>query len=278
MIKRLPLYERKNKIFQEIFKAEGKQLQILDEQILDIRNQFVVDTATWGLKIYEKELKIVVPIGSTIENRRIAIKAKMRSGGKVDRRLLEAVASAILEIPVKVDFNGRIIFGFKPDTQKNVTNLEYFFRSIENTKPAHLAFELHAKLLEDIILKEKSYSLEVPFQITNIFHTASIPGLKAGLPFEVETKAYSFGLVYPIANMFSVEGTTGFVRDEMSFDASASSNTVKYPRVGVASAASGNVTPTGNASYSTDMSARSTSNEVKYNRVGNSTVRKGTDE
>lgn len=278
MLKRLPLYERKNKVFQEIFKAEINQLQNLEEQIEDIRKQFVVDTATWGLKIYEKELKITVPFGSSIENRRAAIKAKMRSGGKVDRFLLEAVASAILEIPVKVDFNGRIIFGFKPDTKKTVSNIEYFYRSIEKIKPAHLAFELHAKIQEDIILNEKSYSIDVPFKITNSFHTASLPGLKVAYPTEIQEKAYSFGLVYPITNMFTIESFTGYVKDGMGFNANASSNLVKYPRVGVATATSGNLTPTGNANYSTDMSTISSSNAVKYMRTGNSTARKGTDE
>lgn len=232
MIKRLPLYERKSEIFREIFGAEAKEFETINERIEDVRNQFVVDTATWGLKVYEKELKIVVPFDSSIENRRTAIKTKMRSGGKVDRALLEAVASSILGTKVTVDFNGRIIFEFKPDRNTPITNMDYFYRTIELTRPAHLAFELHASMKEILLLKAKSYSFQVPYPITNMFRTADTPGVKANIQFDLREKAYSFSVIYPITNMFTTQGITGRILEEVSFQAEATSNEVVYKRVG----------------------------------------------
>lgn len=139
MIKSIPTYERKSNIFIEKFEAEAKQFGLLDEQIKDIQKQFIVDTATWGLVFYEKELDLVVSPNSTLESRRAAIKAKWRSGGKVDRALLEAVASSILQTVVKVEFDGKIVFRFNANDNKN-PNLNYplFDYMINEIKPAHL--------------------------------------------------------------------------------------------------------------------------------------------
>ena len=202
MIKRLPLYERKNKIIIEIFDAEAKQFELMDNQISDIRKQFFVDTATWGLKVYEKELKIVVPSNSTLDSRRAAIKAKMRSGGKVDRVLLEAVASAILRVVVKVEFDGRIVLYFSPDETNEVSNFDLFYRSIYEIKPAHLPMELELRVSTLLVVTVKEHTFRVPYPITNTFHTASVNGIGSKATIAVEIKNYTFQVPYPITGTF----------------------------------------------------------------------------
>ena len=201
MIKRLPLYERKNKIIIEIFDAEAKQFELMEDQISDIRKQFFVDTATWGLKVYEKELKIVVPSNSTLDSRRAAIKAKMRSGGKVDRALLESVASAILRTVVKIEFTGRILFYIEVNDDE-LGNVGLFHKAIYDIKPAHLPMDLELRISSTAVIQTKEYTFPVPYPVTGTFHTAPIDGVASKATAAVETEIYANSVPYPVTGTF----------------------------------------------------------------------------
>lgn len=128
MISYLPLYLRKSKVFQNILQVEQKQFDKVNETLIDVRNQMFIDTATWGLAIYEKELKIIPAPDSNYEQRRAVIKARWQADNKIDRALLEAIASSILQTVVEVAFDGRIIFSFRPDGSKEIKILVRFMK------------------------------------------------------------------------------------------------------------------------------------------------------
>lgn len=198
MIRSLPLYERKNKIFIEIFGAEVRQFELMDEQISDIRKQLIVDTATWGLKIYEKELKIIVPTNSTLESRRAAIKAKWRSGGKVDRMLLESVASAILQTVVKVEFDGRVVFYFDA-SRSEVSNFGVFRKIINEIKPAHLPLQLEARLRSFYIeLSSLRYNYINPLPVCGAIFTNGMPGTQKATALDLSRLNYTYPVQMPI--------------------------------------------------------------------------------
>lgn len=201
MIRSLPLYERKSRLYIDLFNAEAKQFKLLNDQIEDVRKQFFIDTATWGLKVYEKELKLIVPTGSTLESRRAAIKAKWRSDGKVDRALLESVASAILHAVVKIEFTGRILFYFEV-SEDEVGNVGMFYKTINDIKPAHLPMELELRISTKAIIHTKEYTFPVPYPITGTFHTASIGGVLSKTTAEAESKVYANSVPYPVTGTF----------------------------------------------------------------------------
>lgn len=138
MITYLPLFMRKSKIYNEIFDAEEHQFEYVEADIKDIRKQLDIDTATWGLAIYEKELKIKIDLSKPLSERRSVIKSKERGTGKVDAALIKVVADAYTNGEVDVLFNGNINIKFNGvlGIPRNLSDLE---NSLEEIKPAHLA-------------------------------------------------------------------------------------------------------------------------------------------
>lgn len=134
----LPPYEQQSRVFQEIAKAEQIEFDKLALNIEDLEKQLNIDTATWGLEIYEKELGIKTDSNKPLEDRRSVIKSKWRGTGKVDRALIKAVVDAFTNGGVDVSFDGRIIVTFN-DVKGIPPNLEDAQVAVENICPAHLA-------------------------------------------------------------------------------------------------------------------------------------------
>ena len=138
LILQLQPFQRKSKVYQEIFKAEGKQFENREDAINDLRLQLSVDTATWGLAIYESELGIVTDASKPLVERRSVIKSKMRGTGKVDATLIKLVTDSFTNGDVDVAFDGIIkitftsVVGIPP-------NMNDVYAAVENIKPAHLA-------------------------------------------------------------------------------------------------------------------------------------------
>lgn len=66
---------------KSVYAVEGEELGLLEKEIKDILNQFRVDTATWGLDIWEKIYGIETDLSLTYEERREIVKAKIRGQG-----------------------------------------------------------------------------------------------------------------------------------------------------------------------------------------------------
>ncbi|SET55294.1 hypothetical protein SAMN05660297_02737 [Natronincola peptidivorans] len=140
MITYLPIFMRKSKVYNEIFNAEEHQFQYIQTDIEDVKKQLDIDTATWGLVIYEKDLKIETDLSKPLDERRSVIKSKERGSGKIDAALIQIVAEAYSNGEVIVNFNGTIIVKFI-GTRGVPPNLDDLAAEIENIKPAHLSFE-----------------------------------------------------------------------------------------------------------------------------------------
>ena len=150
MLEYLPPYERNSKIFKEIMSTEEEQFNKLDLDIQDLERQFNIDTATWGLSIYEKELKLPIRINKSLEERRSIIKAKWIGTGKVDAEMIKAIVKAFTGSEVVVTFDGRIniIFSNEKTIRLNVTDM---LNAINEIKPAHLDYDFtneHTKELQ----------------------------------------------------------------------------------------------------------------------------------
>lgn len=133
----LPPYERESKVFQEIMKAEQIEFDKLGFDIAELEKQLSIDTATWGLEIYEKELGIKTNLSKPINERRSVIKSKWRGTGKVDRYLIKTVVDAYTNGEVEVGFDGNIIVKFTSvlGTPPNIEDAE---NAVKEISPAHL--------------------------------------------------------------------------------------------------------------------------------------------
>ncbi|MGD6845224.1 putative phage tail protein [Bacillus infantis] len=138
MLNYLPTYLKKSKVFQEIITSELSEFERLEIELDDFRQQSSIDTATWALELYEKELKIPTALQKSYEDRRAVIKAKLQANGKLDHLILENVTSAILKTKISVSFNGRIVFNIEKNQGYEDSNLPMFHQIIDDIKPAHL--------------------------------------------------------------------------------------------------------------------------------------------
>ena len=140
----------------DVLEIEGN---ILNECIESTLNQFYVDSATYGLDYWERMLGISKNIFS-IQTRRENIKAKMRSRGttniKVIKNICEAYSNGIVEIIVNhsdysfvVDFVGSIGI---PQA------FEELDKTINEIKPCHLAHSYKFNYITNKQLKDYTHS------------------------------------------------------------------------------------------------------------------------
>lgn len=143
---------RKDPYLIELFTGVGLSLDEYKAYLDDVALQFNVDTATWGLDVFEKELGVIWR-GKPIDDRRASIKAKWRSSGKSDIYLIQQVADAWKNGKVKVEFreDGKIHIIFVGEYGVP-TNLEDLENAIDEVKPAHLPLFYHFAylLIKDI--------------------------------------------------------------------------------------------------------------------------------
>ncbi|PPQ49137.1 phage portal protein [Paenibacillus peoriae] len=136
----LPDYYQEIEEFVQIMDAEDIEFDKLNAAIVDTFRQFHPETATWGIKYWEKDLKIVSMPSKPIEQRRSVVISKMRGSGKVSASMIKNVADSydrgevdVTVFPSEYYFVIRFIgtLGVPP-------NLQDLKDAIEEIKPAHL--------------------------------------------------------------------------------------------------------------------------------------------
>jgi hypothetical protein len=129
-----------NAITKPIIDALEIEDSILFENVEDLKNQFFVDDATWGLDNWESMLGISKNTFD-YQTRRENIKAKMRSRGttsiEVIKNICEAYSYGEVEITVNhSDYSFEINFIGSIGVPKAFAELD---KTIEEIKPCHLA-------------------------------------------------------------------------------------------------------------------------------------------
>lgn len=66
-----------SRVFQSLFAAEGRELDIAIATAAELLDQSFVERATWGIAEWELVLDIIPPPDATIESRRSAVAAKL---------------------------------------------------------------------------------------------------------------------------------------------------------------------------------------------------------
>lgn len=143
MLTYLPRYYATSRVMKSILDAQGTELDRLRFALDETLDQFYVDTATWGLETWEKELGIPTDSSKPIEQRRSLVKSKIRGTGTVTFDLIRNVAGSfangtveIVQEPAAYSFTIKFVdaLGLPP-------NLDDLKAAIEEIKPAHLAVE-----------------------------------------------------------------------------------------------------------------------------------------
>lgn len=148
----LPVYEQNSKLFENLLGAETNQFDDYDTGIIDLDQQLSIDTATWGLNIYEEELGVPTDIQKSYEERRSIIKSKLRGSGKVDRNLIKSVADAWTNGDVEISFQDDSIHVTFTSVIGTPPNIDDVKKGLRDVMPAHLAilYEYAYLLIKDI--------------------------------------------------------------------------------------------------------------------------------
>jgi len=138
----MPMYYRNSSVMKTLLESIAGEIGQLNWAIQDVLRQFYVDTATWGLDLWEQEIGIETDLLKNYLNRREVIKARLRGYGTTTVEMIKNAAAAysggevsIIEYPAEYRFVVKFvgIRGIPP-------NMQDLTRTLEMIKPAHLAF------------------------------------------------------------------------------------------------------------------------------------------
>lgn len=134
-----PYYEDIHEV-RAIMQAEGVEIDDLRQAMDEVLNQTYVDSASWGLSLWEKELGLPPAEHETIAERRDRIKSKIRGYGTATIKTIKNVAESYDKgaIDIAEDFSGYTITVYFVDTLGVPSNIEDLKKALRAVVPAHL--------------------------------------------------------------------------------------------------------------------------------------------
>ncbi|MTI56166.1 YmfQ family protein [Geosporobacter ferrireducens] len=142
LMKYLPPYWHEIREMKEIQKTTGEEIGNSKYIVDNLLKQCFVQTATWGLTFWERELGLTTDSSKAYEHRREIIWAKLRGAGTTTKVMIKNVAMAfsggeveVQEYPAEYRFVVRFI-GVKGIP----ANMPGLIQSLNEIKPAHLAY------------------------------------------------------------------------------------------------------------------------------------------
>lgn len=127
-------------IFTQLLNAEGTEFDTSYANLDDIKSQLSIDTATWGLDIFEKDLGILTDYTKDLDYRRSVIKSKSRGTGKLNATMIKIVCDSFSNGDVKVTFDGTIHVKFT-SVEGIPPNMSDLQNAVEQIKPAYLLLD-----------------------------------------------------------------------------------------------------------------------------------------
>ena len=139
----LPYYWKDIKEMIELQEVLGLEVKDLQAKLKDLFSQCFIETATWGLDLWEKELGLKTNYKNSYTHRREMIKAKCRSAGTTTKEMIENVARAFSNGEVEViEYNKEYYFSIKFVGTKGIpSNMNGLKHTLNEIKPAHLGIE-----------------------------------------------------------------------------------------------------------------------------------------
>lgn len=137
-----PTFWRASPETMSLWSAFDAETVDLRWDLQDLIAQCFIETATWGLVLWERDLGLPTEDGKDLNSRRARSKAKLRSTGTVDIPMIKNVAESYVngEVEIAVQPNAYhfdVIFvgirGIPP-------NMDDLTAAIEEIRPAHLTY------------------------------------------------------------------------------------------------------------------------------------------
>jgi len=146
----LPEYYLNSRVMGAIAESQGAELELLNKALDGILAQFFIDTATWGLNLWDEFLGLKTE-AYPLEERRRLLKSKLTMQPPVTRerlkKLLEGVADSADVIEHHEEYSFDVVLLVKT---KLKTTFEKILEQIEDNKPAHLSYQLILGFLHEL--------------------------------------------------------------------------------------------------------------------------------
>lgn len=204
MMSYLPEIYQRSKTVNEIIRSDSNEIEILFQKIKETLDQFFVDTATWGLDIWESEFGIKTDKSKSYEERRSVVKAKILNTDVFTLRQANILANSFTNRnTAKVEeIRNRSAFYVRYAVD-DIISIKDMVDSFNDVKPAHLAAIFEGMIYaENIKIKNKAYSFNIYNPICNMFITETRKGNSAKQNIKVIQNVYSSSVPYPICNNF----------------------------------------------------------------------------
>ncbi|MGN9864726.1 putative phage tail protein [Bacillus swezeyi] len=151
----LPPFLTKIREMSEILQAEAPEFEQQNNDIFDLTDQLFITTATWGLDRWEALLNVVKEPGDSMKIRRLKLSSKTsnippatyQAIEQALNRFLKNPSSRVRLLPKEYRFNVDIDI----DDLQNVREL---IETLENMKPAHLAYTFRPGFNEQLKIKD----------------------------------------------------------------------------------------------------------------------------
>ncbi len=143
LMRYLPPYWHDVKEMKQIQKTLGAEAKEVRKTVSAILEQFFVDTATWGLTLWERELNIKPDAKADYEARRTEIKARLRGTETTTTGLIKRIAKAFTGSDVEVDEYYNIFHVVLRFLRRGgQPNLPALRRVLEEVLPCHLTLDM----------------------------------------------------------------------------------------------------------------------------------------
>lgn len=157
ILKYLPDFLSKDVNFKSVGDTNSLEHEKIRLLIQDIHNQYFIETATWGLSVYEKILDITPNPGDDYTARRNRILLRYQSSNtstlEFMQMLLERYVAEDTKLSI-VENNSKYNFSVICDNG-NITDLNGMFEALDLYRPAHLSMNL--KLRKEVTSADKTF-------------------------------------------------------------------------------------------------------------------------
>lgn len=132
-------------VYTTYMQSAGLEIDTLHASVYDTLAQFFVDTATWGLPRWESEMGLVPRPGAGLQERREALRARLRGLGTATLKLIKSIGEAYLggQLDLVEDHTAyNLIINFV-DIRGVPINLADVQAALRAIVPAHLTLQFN---------------------------------------------------------------------------------------------------------------------------------------
>jgi hypothetical protein len=141
----VPPFLLQSLIFQKLYSSQQIELDNLDKYVQEIMDQCFIDTATWGLDIWERFCGLPISSNKPVDERRSTIKSRVRGYGTITKAMLQNLLKAypggsaeIIEDVLSSKFTVKFNDYYRVPDEPSIPQM---YKALDIVKPAHLVYD-----------------------------------------------------------------------------------------------------------------------------------------